>query len=211
MKSIGSRFIVGFALFLIIVGFLLTSENYLNEKIDKSFNAMNLQLLAWNEEIDEDNTEVIVDDVVDNTTSEPEEEKKHEVTYDYVGKLTIPKINLEQGFVSKDSKYNSVDYGIQTLKESTYPNVAKSNLILVSHSGSSYRSKFKNLYKLKLGDVAYIDYQGKTYQFKITKIYNKPKIGKVTIERNYNKTSLTLITCTHNSSTEQTIYILELV
>ena len=38
-----------------------------------------------------------------------------------------------------------------------------------------------------------------------------PKIGKVVIDRDYNKTSLTLITCTHNSKTEQTIYILELV
>ena len=51
----------------------------------------------------------------------------------------------------------------------------------------------------------------KEYKYKITKIYNKPKIGKITIDRDYNKNTLTLVTCTKNSKTEQTIYIGELI
>lgn len=203
-----------FAILLIIGGVFLLSENYINDKIDKSFNTMNLKLLALNEEIKEEKTsqneEVVIDDVSDTTIDVEEEKKIKEINYNYIGKLKIPKIGLEQGFVDKNSKYNSVDYGIEILKESSFPNVNKSNLIMLSHSGSSYRAKFKELYKLKLGDLCYIDYQGKVYKFKITKIYNKPKIGKVIIDRDYNKTTLTLITCTHNSKTEQTIYIAEL-
>ena len=203
-----------FAILLIIGGAFLLSENYINDKIDKSFNTMNLKLLALNEEIKEEKTsqneEVVIDDVSDTTIDVEEEKKIKEINYNYIGKLKIPKIGLEQGFVNKNSKYNSVDYGIEILKESSFPNVNKSNLIMLSHSGSSYRAKFKELYKLKLGDLCYIDYQGKVYKFKITKIYNKPKIGKVIIDRDYNKTTLTLITCTHNSKTEQTIYIAEL-
>ncbi len=203
-----------FAILLIIGGAFLLSENYINDKIDKSFNTMNLKLLALNEEIKEEKTsqneEVVIDDVSDTTIDVEEEKKIKEINYNYIGKLKIPKIGLEQGFVDKNSKYNSVDYGIEILKESSFPNVNKSNLIMLSHSGSSYRAKFKELYKLKLGDLCYIDYQGKVYKFKITKIYNKPKIGKVIIDRDYNKTTLTLITCTHNSKTEQTIYIAEL-
>ena len=203
-----------FAILLIIGGAFLLSENYINDKIDKSFNTMNLKLLALNEEIKEEKTsqneEVVIDDVSDTTIDVEEEKKIKEINYNYIGKLQIPKIGLEQGFVDKNSKYNSVDYGIEILKESSFPNVNKSNLIMLSHSGSSYRAKFKELYKLKLGDLCYIDYQGKVYKFKITKIYNKPKIGKVIIDRDYNKTTLTLITCTHNSKTEQTIYIAEL-
>lgn len=212
-----NRFIIGFAIFLIIGGIMIASENYLNEKIDNSFNDMNLKLLALNtenklneEEYEEDN-EVVENDAVDDIIPIEEENKIQSINYNYIGKLRIPKINLEQGFVDKNSKYNSVDYGIEILKESDFPNVNKGNLIMLSHSGSSYRAKFKELYKVNLGDVCYIEYQGKTYKFKVTKIYNKPKIGKVIIDRNYNKTTLTLITCTHNSKTEQTIYIAELV
>jgi len=212
--------IIFISLITIFCGILLFSSNYLESKIDKSFNNMNLKLLAYN---DLKEQETIIDEGFDEgTITETEEQieeieeiketnKKQIVDYDYVGKIIIPKINLERGFVAINSKYNSINYGIQTHKLSTYPNQKNGNLILLSHSGTSYRSFFKNLYKLELGDECYIEYQGVKYKFTVKKIYNMPKIGKVVIDRDYNKTSLTLITCTHNSKTEQTIYILELV
>ena len=52
--------------------------------------------------------------------------------------------------------------------------------------------------------------KGKTYTYKITNIYTQPKVGKIAIYRNYDKTTLTLITCTNHDSTTQTIYIAEL-
>lgn len=209
------RVTIFLGLLLLTMGIYMISNNYIEEKVEKSYNNMNLKILAFN---DSQEASKIIEEGIDDgydegtITEEIQEEPKKEakINYDYVGKITIPKISLERGFVSKNSKYNSINYGIETHKISTYPNVSGGNLILLSHSGTSYRSFFRNLYKLELGDDCYIEYQGVKYHFVITKIYNQPKTGKVVIDRNYKKTTLTLITCTHNSKTEQTIYILEL-
>ena len=45
---------------------------------------------------------------------------------------------------------------------------------------------------------------------KVVNIYNDTKDGDVTIYRDKSKTTLTMITCTKDSDTEQTIYIAEL-
>ena len=52
---------------------------------------------------------------------------------------------------------------------------------------------------------------GRKYNYKIVNIYTDSKDGTVTIYRNENKSCLTLITCTKDDSTTQTIYIFELV
>ena len=39
------------------------------------------------------------------------------------------------------------------------PYVDKSNLILMAHSGDAYVSYFENLYKLSIGDMAYITHK----------------------------------------------------
>ena len=57
----------------------------------------------------------------------------------------------------------------------------------------------------------YISYQNKKYEYEITNIYTQPKTGKIAIYRDYDKTTLTLITCTNNDSTTQTVYIAELI
>ena len=51
----------------------------------------------------------------------------------------------------------------------------------------------------------------KKYTYRIVNIYTQPKTGKLAIYRDYSKTTLTLITCTNNDSTTQTIYISELI
>ena len=59
--------------------------------------------------------------------------------------------------------------------------------------------------------MAYITHKGTKYSYKIVNIYNVEKNGRVTIYRNYDKTTLTLITCTKNNDASQTVYIAELV
>ena len=49
------------------------------------------------------------------------------------------------------------------------------------------------------------------YVYKIVNIYEVEKDGTVAIYRNYDKTTLTLITCTKNNDASQTVYIAELV
>lgn len=209
--KLNSRVIVTIGVLSTLIGLSLVTSNYFQSKVLKAYNEMNLQILAFNE-----HEEIIeIEEIITNEEKvEEQEEVKPQVTkpkIEYVASLSIPKISLEQGLAAMSSKYNSVNYGIQIIKSSSYPNVKNGNLILASHSGTSYRSIFKNLYKLTIGDVCIVTYKGKEYKYEITNIYNKPKIGKITIDRDYNKNTLTLITCTRNSDTEQTVYIAELI
>ena len=150
--------------------------------------------------------------------SEDEKEKEQindpgltgEVTNDYIGYLTIPKINLTKGFLDYRSEENNVDKNLLVIPESNYPDVKKGNFIIAGHSGTGWNSFFNDLYQLQLGDTAYITYKGKKYNYSIVNIYTQPKVGKLAIYRNYEKTTLTLITCTNFDSTTQTVYILEL-
>lgn len=132
------------------------------------------------------------------------------VTNEYIGYLNIPKINLTKGFLDKRSTENDVEKNILVVEGSSYPDVEKGNLILAGHSGTGWKAFFNDLYKLEKNDVAYVTYKNKKYTYKIVNIYTQPKVGTIAIYRNYDKTTLTLVTCTNDDSTTQTIYIAEL-
>ena len=146
----------------------------------------------------------------ENTREEIKEEEEGPVTDEYIGYLTIPKINLTKGFVDKRSSENDVEKNILVIDGSDYPDVEKGNFILAGHSGTGWKAFFNELYQLKGDDIAEVTYKGKKYIYKVVNIYRQPKVGKVAIYRNYDKTTLTLITCTNNDQTTQTIYIFEL-
>ena len=150
-------------------------------------------------------------DKIDKTTSEEVKEvSKPKVKYDYIAVLKIPKINLEKGLVAKDSKYNNINYGVEILKESDSPDVVNGNVILAAHSGTANISYFRNLDKINVGDEASIIYNGKTYNYKFVKIYDIEKTGKAVIKRDNNTSTLTLVTCRHNTN-KQIILIAELL
>ena len=147
-------------------------------------------------------------------TPDPSEEVRPQivVNYDkYLGVLNIPKIGLKRGFYGLDSKLNSIDHNVTMVKGSALPNVSNSNLILMAHSGNTYLGFFAYLYQLQIGNDAYITYNRKDYHYKLVNIYNVPKDGRVKIVRDYSKTTLTLITCTKDDLSSQTVYIFELV
>ena len=205
-----------FGLIIICIGIIIVSYDFVMSKKEKAFITMNIKLY-------ENETPIVAnaDDIQEEpiTPVEPEENPventveqqsvKKRPSYNYIGILEIPNINLKQGFLDINSKYNHVDYNIAIIQTSTYPDVDKGNFILASHSGNSYISYFRNLYKLGVGDQAYIYYNNIKYTYQIVNIYNVEKTGKVAIYRNSNATCLTLITCTKDSDTEQTVYILE--
>lgn len=150
-------------------------------------------------------------DKIDKTTSEEVKEvSKLKVKYNYIAVLKIPKINLEKGLVAKDSKYNNINYGVEILKESDSPDVINGNVILAAHSGTANISYFRNLDKINVGDEASIIYNGKTYYYKFVKIYDIEKTGKAVIKRDNNTSTLTLVTCRHNTN-KQIILIAELL
>lgn len=136
------------------------------------------------------------------------ENKKEEVNY--IAVLKIPKIGLEKGLASKDSYWNNVNRNIQILSESDMADVEKGNVILAGHSGNSGVSYFRKLNKLQIDDTVSISYQGKEYVYKMVNSYEIEKNGYAHILRNAEKTTLTMITCKHNTN-KQLVVICELV
>ncbi|MBQ9011200.1 MAG: sortase [Bacilli bacterium] len=193
--------IIGFA--IIIIGILLVSSNYLAGKKNKAYERVNISLYS-------ENNGVTIDNTPKNIAAAGVEVSEDKKNSNYLGILKIDKIDLEQGFYDKGSELNNVDKSVTLLDPSDYPDKKNGNTILVAHSGSSYLGYFKHLWKLEKGDLASVVYKGKTYVYKIVNIYNDTKDGDVTIYRDKSKTTLTMITCTKDSDTEQTIYIAEL-
>ncbi|MBQ8892496.1 MAG: sortase [Bacilli bacterium] len=214
-----NKIIIVFGVTLFIIGLIFLSSNYLNEKRDIAYQYMNNLLLESVETVELKEEVGIMDTTSSLEETTNQEEQKSEETEEYVdpylkyyiGTLEIPKINLSKGFTDINSKYNTVNKNIQVVETSTYPDVDKGNFIIAAHSGTSYLAYFKNLYKLQLGDMAFVNYKGKRYSYKIVDIYEQEKTGQIAIYRDVNKTTMTLVTCTKDSKTKQTIYILELV
>ena len=199
-KRISPEMIAIIGSITILIGGFFLSYNYIQSKKVMAFDYISNIFYEQNQEII----------VSDGEQEVEEEEDLGEVTNNYIGYLSIPKINLKKGFLDKRSPDNDVEKNILVVEGSSYPTKEKGNLILAGHSGTGWKAFFNDLYKLNKGDKAIVTYKGKTYTYKITNIYTQPKVGKIAIYRNYDKTTLTLITCTNHDSTTQTIYIAEL-
>lgn len=151
----------------------------------------------------------------ENINTKEQEEQKVEThntkkKYDYIAILRIPKINLIRGLVNKDSKYNNIEYNVTIHELSSTPEEENGNVILMAHSGTAYISYFNNLNKLNINDHVYIDYKNKTYNYKITNIYEVEKTGSLNIKNNSNKSTITLITCKYNTN-KQIVVVGEII
>ena len=191
------------AILLIVGGFFL-SYNYIQSKKIVAYDYMSNVFY---------NGEEIITITEEEQGNEPivEEEEEGEVTNDYIGYITIPKINLTKGFHDKRSPENNVDKNLLVVNGSNYPSTERGNFIVAGHSGTGWNAFFNDLYKLNIDDIAEVSYKGKKYTYKIVNIYKQPKVGNIAIYRDYSKTTLTLITCTNFDDTTQTIYIAELI
>ena len=174
-----------------ITGLVLGLSKYIDEKINIAYDTMNSKI----------------------STIEPKQEPVEEIEEvedleHYIGYLEIPKINFNRGFYSKNSEFNNVELNIQVLSNSSYPDTKNGNLIIVGHSGDAYNSYFTTLAYLSINDELIITYKEHKYHYLINDIYNVEKTGTVSIKRNQNKNTLTLITCTSgNLKYSQTVYI----
>ena len=190
---------------LTLTGGFFVSYNYIQSKRVYAYDYMANIFYKSNEDKE------IASQITEETEGQSEQpEESDTYTDDYIGYLTIPKINLNKGFVDKRSSENDVEKNIMVIEGSTYPDVERGNFILAGHSGTGWKAFFNELYRLNVGDETYVTYKGKKYTYKITNIYKQSKTGKIAIYRNYNKTTLTLVTCTNNDEATQTVYIAEL-
>lgn len=195
--SLISAIVIVFGLFLIFYNFInkkrLVAYDYINEKF---------------------NTKVEVENIVSSDEKEEEDEEEENTDNDlehYIGYLEIPKLGFNRGFYNIASPENTVEKNIQVIEGSKMPNKKNGNLIIAGHSGTGWKAFFNDLYKLNIGDQAIVTYKGHKYTYQIEDISKQAKTGTLTIKRNRNKTTLTLITCTNNDSTTQTIYVASLV
>lgn len=136
--------------------------------------------------------------------------KERTIIRDYEAIVSIPKINLQNRLYNITDDRNDVNKNVYVLPSSDMPDIDDGNLILASHSGSSDIAYFKNLNQLQKGDKVYIIYNHKKYEYLITNIYKQDKVGKIRIKRNYDKQTLTLITCDKYDDTKQIVYIAEI-
>lgn len=178
---------------LIIIGFsCLLNQNLSNYKEEKI-------------------NEQKIDNFINNMSAEetsllPIEDKN--ITEEYIAVLEIPSINLRRGIYSKDSKENTIEKNVALMKESDLPDTIYGNVILASHSGTAKIAYFNNLSKLKFNDIAYIYFNGTQYTYYLVKSYEADKTGEVSIFRNLQKNTLTLITC-KNKENKHLIFVFE--
>ena len=170
-KKINSIVITVLYIFFVI-GIILVSYNYFIEKRNLVFEKINLQINGNKEPENKSAKKEKAND---------EQKSNKSSKYNYVGILEIPKINLTQGFVDMNSRYNNVDYNLQIIKPSNYPDVDGGNFIIASHSGSASISYFKRLYKVVKGDKVYVHYNNVKYTYEVVNIYNQPKNGYVNV------------------------------
>ena len=185
--------------FLILSGIGLIGYDYYSNKVIDNLEDLAIEEFYQEEEIEES---------VDEIKEEPKEEKKEE-KINYIAVLKIPKIKLVRGLVDRNSYQNNIKYNVQILKDSSMPDEEKGNVILAAHSGNARISYFKNLDKLVIGDDISIEYNSVIYNYKVVDIYLIDKTGTAEIIRDKNKSTLTLITCKHNTN-KQIIVIAEL-
>ena len=190
-------YIIGSLIFLCGAG-LIFYDYYSEQKINKQ----------EQEAIEEFYEEERITDSIE----EPQkiEEVEEQTKVNYIAILKIPKIKLERGLVEPSSYLNNVKYNLQWIDGSSMPDQVNGNVIIAGHSGSARVSYFKKLDQLVIGDSVSMDYKNKTYNYKVVDIYDIEKTGTAEIIKNKNTTTLTLITCRHNTN-KQIVIICEMV
>lgn len=128
-----------------------------------------------------------------------------EANNDYFAILQIDKIELKEELFALDSEQNDLNSNVLIHEASTFPSTENSNLILAAHSGYGQNAYFRNLYKLDVGDEIKLYYNGYLWIYEIQEIEYQAKTGKLYLKEN-NTSQITLITCTKDDSTTQTLY-----
>ena len=132
---------------------------------------------------------------------------KKEVADTYNAILSIPQINLKKGIYEKNDERNNINNNITIHKLSDYPNQDNSNVILMAHSGTGKKAFFNQITQLNSDSLIEFYYQKTKYVYKVNHYYQVEKTGNVFIERDINKKTITLITCSQEDKSKQLIYI----
>lgn len=205
-----------FGSLLVFLGLGILSFNHFLKLREEVLSDM-LVAMSLNDDITDE--EVILNDapIVSNVTTNDNAVDNSNNNYKpidyskYLGVLEIPSIRLKRGFYGSNSRYNNIQYNIAVVDKSSMPDVVNGNLILMGHSGDAWNAYFDSLFNMQIGADMYVTYGGNVYHYVLTNMYDVAKTGRVRVVRNYDITTLTLITCNKYDNTKQTVFIGELV
>lgn len=193
--NLNDKQFITIALIIVFCGIAILGHDYFMGKKNETYQSMSLLLTQEPSIVYQDEN---------GTTTTPRANgdpsgkviKKKGVSYKYVGRIKIPKIRLDRGFLKYGQSGNNVNQNVAVLGGSSYPSTENSNLILASHSGSGWNAWFNNLDRLKKGDYAYIHYGGKKYKYQLFKVYSDRKRDRRINTYYYGDGKyLTLVTC----------------
>lgn len=121
-------------------------------------------------------------------------------TKEKIGKITIPKIDLEEYLYEIDSEENTIEKNITILKESSFPSI----LFLAAHSGEGKIAYFEQLDQLEINDeINLIMYQEK-YTYIVKDIWEEKKTGYIHLNKEI-ENQLVLTTCSPQKKNYQLI------
>lgn len=109
--------------------------------------------------------------------------------------IKIDKLNINNDIYEKGSINNNIDKNVIILDDSDYPDKKGGTVLIGAHSGYGKEAYFKNLDKLRIGDIIKLTYKNKLYKYKIDNISKDNKDGKIRLEYKNNKNRLILYTC----------------
>lgn len=156
---------------IILVGGFFLSYNYIQSKKTIAYDFMSNVIYDGKEIIN-------INEAEDNNRPIERKDLPEQISNEYIGYLTIPKINLTKGFLDVRAEDNDVEKNILVVQGSDYPDTERGNLILAGHSGTGWKAFFNDLYKLNTEDIVYVTYKDKKYTYKIVNIYKQQKVGK---------------------------------
>ena len=118
----------------------------------------------------------------------------------YKGRIKIPKIGLNKGFVQAGSGKKGlkcVDQNVCSYSGSdNYPDLNGTHLILGAHNGSGWNAFFTRIEQLEIGSKAYIEYNGKRYRYVMVESYKDAKGDyAISFRSNGANKQMSLFTC----------------
>lgn len=123
--------------------------------------------------------------------------------------ITIPKLNIKNKIFQVNSNLNNIDKNVIIMKGSSMPDQDKGILLIGAHSGVGKYAYFKNLNKINIDDDVIINYNNKSYSYKVTNKYLDKKDGSISFNYLPNSKRLILYTCNPNDKNNFLIVVCE--
>lgn len=187
---------------LVLLGITLPLSKYVyNNYLDK----------MEKEKVEDFFNEPIIEEEIIEVQENSSNIEQKPISYNYIAVLEIPTISLKRGLVSKNDKANNVNKNIQILQESDMPDVENGAFMLAGHSGTSRISFFNKLHHVKYGDEVIVYYNNIKYIYRVIDLFIEVKDGDISIQRDKDKNTIVLTTCSQDHKGSQFVVIGELI